>query len=359
MYSIKYISRLLICLLVTAAGCKNKTQSQGEETQEEYKYYADWAIDTEYMEPGCNGGYDCIQSLDHPKFIPVSAVDFIADDDLVIGIKIGDAVRCYPHAILDWHEIVNDHIDAVDFSINYCPLTGSGMAWDRMLNGKLTEFGVSGFLYNSNVIPYDRKTGSHWSQMEQRCINGEFFKQQVKTYPVIETSWKTWKQLYPESEVVSAETGFNRNYGEYPYFDYRENTDIFFPTEFENDSLHPKERVYGIVENDSAVLYRFSRFATGLEVATDTAFGRPVIVVGSTAENLMTVFENALNGHSIVPKIAVNKLPGILEDADGNLFDAFGYCISGPAKGSRLQPMNGFVAYWFAWAAFYPGAQLR
>lgn len=54
-----------------------------------------------------------------------------------------------------------------------------------------------------------------------------------------------------------------------------------------------------------------------------------------------------------------NKLPGIIEDNDGNVFDIFGFCISGPAKGSRLQPMNGFIAYWFAWAAFYPEVEIK
>lgn len=360
MYSNKIIYSTLFCLLtIVISGCKNQTQSQQEEEPEEYKYYSDWSIDLEYMESGCNGGYDCIRSVDHPKFISVNAVDFIQDDDLVIGIKIGDEVRCYPHAILDWHEIVNDKIDAIDFSINYCPLTGSGMAWDRMINGKLTEFGVSGLLYNSNVIPYDRETGSHWSQMEQKCINGELYKQQAKTYPVIETSWKTWKALYPDSKVVSTETGFSRDYGEYPYFDYKENTDVFFPTEFENDTLHPKERVYGVVENEDAVVYRFSDFKNGIAINMDTLSGKPVIVVGSTDDNFIVVFENALNGKSITPKIAKNKLPGIIEDNEGNVFDIFGYCISGPAKGSRLQPMNGFIAYWFAWAAFYPEVEIK
>lgn len=345
--------------LLILGGCKNQTQSQKQEEPKEYKYYADWSIDLEYMEPGCTGGYDCIKSIDSPKFITVDDVDFIQDDDLVIGLKIGDEVRCYPHAILNWHEIVNDHIGDISFSINYCPLTGSGMAWDRMINGKETEFGVSGLLYNSNVIPYDRETGSHWSQMEQQCVNGENFKQHVKTYPVIETTWKTWKAMYPKSKVVSTETGYNRDYHSYPYFDYKENTDVFFPTANENDTLHPKERVYGVIQNTSVICFPLTDFKLGITLKMDTLFDKPAIVIGSAPENFVVIFENNLNGKSIDAKIVRNALPGIIGDSNGNVFDVFGYCVSGPDKGSRLQPMNGFIAYWFAWAAFYPDVILQ
>ncbi|MFN3940233.1 MAG: DUF3179 domain-containing protein, partial [Chitinophagales bacterium] len=337
MYQYKSLLIVVFSLwLVLSVGCKNPTQSQQKEEPKEYQYYADWSIDLEYMEPGCSGGYDCIPSVDHPVFIDVKQVDFIKEEDLVVGLKMGDEVRCYPHAILDWHEIVNDQIDAIRFSINYCPLTGSAMAWDRVVNGKETEFGISGLLYNSNVIPYDRATGSHWSQMQQKCINGELYKQKVKTYPVIETTWKTWKILYPKSKVVSTKTGYTRDYNMYPYFDYRENTDIFFPTAFDNDTLHPKERVFGLINADTAVCYRFEKFKYGIGVAYDTVFGKPVIIVGSGLENFMTAFENNLHGQSITVKPVLNKLPGIIEDTDGNVFDVFGYCIAGPAQGKRL-----------------------
>ena len=118
---------------------------------------------------GCNGGYDCIRSIDKPDFISIKEVDFIGDDDLVVGLKIGDEVRCYPHAILDWHEIVNDHIGKTDFAINYCPLTGSAMAWDRHVDGMLTDFGVRLVVQQQR---HSLRSGNrfHWSQMKQEYV---------------------------------------------------------------------------------------------------------------------------------------------------------------------------------------------
>ncbi len=324
----------------------------------EYEYFADWAIDTEYMEAGCNGGYDCIRSLDTPRFVGVEEVDFLQPEDLVIGIRMGNDVHCYPHVILDWHEIVNDKIDDIAFSINYCPLTGSGMAWDRRVNGQLTQFGVSGLLYNSNVIPYDRATGSHWSQMRQQCVNGAYYKAKVTAYPVIETTWATWKALYPNSQVVSTETGFRRDYGNYPYYSYKENQDVFFPTAHDADSIHPKKRFYGVLEDDQVALFDYNRFAFGPGVAADTAFEKKVWVAGSAPDNYMVVFKAPKDKPDFSLQSVSGKGPALLQDNEGYTYDLFGYVIDGPDEGIPLERMNGYTAYWFAWVAFFPELHL-
>ncbi|MBC8046685.1 MAG: DUF3179 domain-containing protein [Fimbriimonadaceae bacterium] len=343
------------------------TESNTEDTVKEYKYYADWAVNTEYVLPGCEGGYDCIKSIDKPKFISIKEATLLQDDDIVVGIKIGNVTRCYPHRILNWHEIVNDKIADEKVAINYCPLTGSAMAWNRIINGKETTFGVSGLLFNSNVIPYDRETGSHWSQMKQQCINGAFYKQVVKNYNVIETTWKTWKKLYPESEVLSFETGFTRDYNEYPYFDYMENEDIFFETEFDNDSLFQKERLFGIINNNlsgkndelgQAKCYFFNNFKHGITVINDSVFGKNIVLIGSLQDDFIVAYENNINGNKITLKPIIGKLPAIVTDEAGNLFDVLGNCIEGNLKGSQLKSVDGFIAYWFAWAAFYPEVEL-
>ena len=331
-------------------GCKGQKSTDEKEPTTEKKVYMDWAVDFESVESGCER-LDCIPSIDDPQFIKISDVDFISDEDLVIGLKIDDEIKCYPHAILNWHEIVNDKIDNREIAINYCPLTGSGMAWDRKINGKLTDFGVSGLLYNSNIIPYDRTTRSAWSQMKLSCINGELMDSAIRSYQVIETSWETWKKLYPDSKVVSTETGASRNYYEYPYSSYREDREIYFNVEFESDTMHPKERLYGIVENKHAKCYRFSNFKGGVRILNDTAFNKNIIVVGSERDNFITAFENS-SGLKFSP--VNDQLPGIIKDENGNIYDVFGYCISGEKKGERLTPMTGFMAYWFAWYGFYP-----
>lgn len=350
-------SVISLCCLSIFNGCVSeaKNPSDANENEKEYEYFADWDLNFEYLQAGCEGGYDCIKSIDHPKFISVEeAAQLLSDNDLVVGIRINNEVRCYPHRILDWHEMVNDEIDGNKFTVNYCPLTGSAMAWNRIINGKETSFGVSGLLFNSNVIPYDRETGSHWSQMKQECVNGKLYKQNVECFPVMETTWATWKTLYPQTKVLSFDTGFTRDYSNYPYFDYKESEDIFFDVEFENDSLFQKERVFGLREGDNAKCYRFDNFKHGIQIISDSVFSKNVILIGSEENNFIVAFENKIQGKKLQFVPATSSAPALIQDGSGNLFDAFGTCIQGPLKGEQLPQLKGFTAYWFAWAAFYP-----
>src|SRR3990172_4124896 len=130
----------------------------------------DWLIPKDQIFDG-GPGKDGIPALTNPQFASALSTSYLNNNDLVLIIKIGGEIRIYPHPILDWHEIINDDISGTKFTLTYCPLTGSGIAWNRVINGKETTFGVSGLLYNSNLIPYDRASNSNWSQMKMLSVN--------------------------------------------------------------------------------------------------------------------------------------------------------------------------------------------
>ena len=117
---------------------------------------------------------DGIPSIDNPEFASVEEADkWIEGDELALAIIYRGVKRVYPHKIMVWHEIVNDTIDGDPILITYCPLCGSGIAYERRVNGQAVEFGTSGKLYNSNLLMYDRMTDSYWTQITGRAIVGE------------------------------------------------------------------------------------------------------------------------------------------------------------------------------------------
>ncbi len=99
-------------------------------------------------------------------------------EDLLIVVQIYGALKAYPHPILDYHEIVNDEVGGHPVSVTYCPLTGTAKVWDR-LGTEAYLFVFSGFLYNSNLLPFDRITQSLWHQLEGKCINGDRIREKV------------------------------------------------------------------------------------------------------------------------------------------------------------------------------------
>jgi len=113
--------------------------------------------------------------------------------------------------------------------ITYCPLTGTAIGWLQTIENQETEFGVSGLLYNNNLIAFDRSTQSNWSQMSLMAVNGPLIGTDAQTFQLVETRWTTWKAMYPETKVVSLDTGWDRPYGVYPYGDFRTNhNNLFF-----------------------------------------------------------------------------------------------------------------------------------
>jgi len=304
-------------------------------------------------------GKDGIPAISNPSFVSNSSINYMKDDDLIIGVKFNGEVRGYPHPILDWHEIINDQIGDNYYSLTYCPLTGSAINYNRDLNGNITTFGVSGFLYNTNLIPYDRGSNSNWSQMKLLCVNGNLKGKSAETYLSIETNWATWKRIFPNAKVVSTNTGYNRNYGNYPYGSYKSNNSLLFPISNSNNKLPKKERVHGIIHNNKTIAFRFNSFNNGISAISKVVENKNIIIIGSKSDNFIVSYYTGLSaGTSLTFESVQNSLPIILVDNQGNKWNIFGEVVSGPRLGQKLEPTNSYIAYWFAWATFYPNIEV-
>jgi len=314
-----------------------------------------WLIPISEVKDG-GPGKDGIPSIDNPKFISVSQATFLNNNDLVIGVFEGSEARAYPHIILDWHELVNDDINDDFITISYCPLTGTAFGWESIANGTKTTFGGSGLLYNTNLIMYDRNTNSNWSQLRLECVNGPLISKKPILTKVVETNWGTWKSLYPDTRVLSLDTGFSRSYGVYPYGDYKTNHNFFlFTASPSNSALPNKERVYAIINNNKSKVYQFSKFAGGKAII-DIFGGIKYLVVGN--QNLINAFQLKAQHSDLNFEYDFNNSEGFFKDDQGNKWTIFGEAIEGLRAGEILNTPKSVVSYWFAIAAFYPNPQI-
>ena len=341
----------------TGGGGSNSGGANGSGTNGSGTSSSDWLIPKNQVLDG-GPGKDGIPALENPISTGINEIDYLADNDLVIGFQFEGQVRAYPHKILDWHEIINDDLNGGKVAITYCPLTGTGIAWDRLIRGETTTFGVSGLLYNTNLIPYDRLTDSNWSQIRLDCVNGTLSGKEIKTFHLVETTWKTWKEMFPNSSVVTSNTGYSRNYSQYPYGDYKSNNfKLLFPVTPTDERLPKKERVLGLVQNKKAKVYRFSQFKNGTKVIVDQFEDVDVIIVGNKAENFIVAFENEINGE-IRPFTAIDEGHNVMQDNKGNKYNLFGLVTEGVDEGNQLKSTTSFMGYWFSFAAFYPDSEI-
>jgi len=235
------------------------TDRRGEFDGEKIEGSGNWLVPIDEIRSG-GVGKDGIPALTNPKYNRAYSVEYLSTSDLVVGVSEGENQIAYPHDVLDWHEIINDGLGEQEYSIIYCPLTGTATAWNRNLNGKLTTFGVSGLLFNTNIVPFDRETDSAWSQLFDSSIFDELKGTKPDNLMVVETTWETWKIMFPQSNVVNFDTGYNRKYGDYPYGEYKTQDYLIFPVKYDDNRLNPKERVHAVVINGKARVYRFSNF---------------------------------------------------------------------------------------------------
>lgn len=256
---------------------------------------------------------DCIPAIDEPRFESAAEANrWLESDDVVFGLDYQGVQRAYPQRILNWHEIVNDQVKSdksdnvagedVYFAVTFCPLCGSAIAFEREVEGRVLDFGVSGKLKSSNLVMYDRQTLSLWQQITGEAIGGEFLGSKLVPVAMETLRWREWRETHPAAEVLSRETGYLRDYSTYPYGTYEQDRSVYFPVEGEVDeTIHPKTVVYGVVINDEARAYTqaaLERETADDGVLTDTLGGARLRLSYSKGE---VVVENLGTKTEVVP----------------------------------------------------------
>ncbi len=216
---------------------------------------------------------DGIPALTTPKTIAAAEASYLEKDDRVIGVEINESARAYPLRILTWHENVNDVLGDRPIAVTYCPLCNSATVFDRKVGGKVREFGISGLLWNSNVLLYDRQENgksSLWSQVGMRAVCGPAAEKglTLKLLSSQLTSWDKWRSNHPGTSVLSTQTGHRRGYDRNPYRRYFSHQRLMFPVSASKKELadYPrKEMVVMVRVNDARKAYPISEIKKAVD----------------------------------------------------------------------------------------------
>ncbi len=260
---------------------------------------------------------DGIPELTDPKSLQASPAARLAPEDRVLGIFMNGEAKAYPVRILIWHEIVNDIVGSHPVVVTLCPLTGSGLAFHaKGTSGERILFGVSGRVYNSNLLLYDRATESLWSQLKMQAVTGKMTGTALKPVPLLDTTWRDWRKRHPNTMVLSLDTGHKRDYYRNPYGAYGIRSNILFPVSHTSKALHQKALVLGVVRNGQAKAYPFRLLAL-----------------------LPSPVRNRVGGETVLIHFDKRARSATAASANGEVIPSV-------------------QAYWFAWFAFHPDTKL-
>ena len=311
---------------------------------------------------------DGIPALTDPTFVNLTSGDasYLRDDDLVLGVVINGEAKAYPHNMGWWHEIVNDVVGGHPIVVSFCPLTGTGLVFDGLAsNGSRIHCGVSGLLFNNNLIMYDRRDQTTlYPQMLHVPVDGPGVEE-LQLMPVIETTWRYWQQLYPNSKVVSVNTGaYSANrYQAYPYGSYRSpNASPNFPS-FPNlinnptaQLFPPKTITLGLRFGEIAKAYPFTLMGTEA-VINDEIAGNALVVVHHNTEQYAIPFNRVVDNQTLTfEKTTSNDplYPFMIRDQEtGTTWNLKGEAVLGPLANKQLAQLPSHNAFWFAWATFW------
>ena len=322
---------------------------------------------------------DRIPAIDEPKFAPAREIDFLADNEPVLSVRLGDEARAYPVQIMIWHELVNDTVDGSPVAVSYCPLCNSALAFGRQLGDRVLDFGTSGLLHNSALVMYDRQTESLWDHFTGQAIIGELTGEQLEVFPMQTVAWGTWRDANADALVLTRDTGHSRDYGNNPYGGYDDIDSSPFLFDGENDDrLRAMERVVTVRDEDlppdirgadGAVAVRQkelvelgvlevdmggTRLVFWAEPGTASSLDSGSIAAGQDV-GATGVFVPVVDGRELTFERHDDRF---VDNETTSGWNLLGRAVDGPLAGTQLEAIPHLNTFWFAWATFEPDTQI-
>jgi hypothetical protein len=310
---------------------------------------------------------DGIPPIDNPFFIGVSEVNDLQPQSPVISININGDARAYPLEVLTRHEIANDVVGDVPVAVTFCPLCNSAIVYERTVDDNVLRFGVSGNLYNSDLIMWDDLTESWWQQLTGKGVVGEYNGYQLEIVPSQVIGYGVFKDHYPDGKVLRGPQGI---YGRNPYAGYDSSPNPFLFRGPMDERLFPTARVLAIDMNGLRVAYSFNTLQTE-HLVNDTVEATDVVVFWQTGAASALDNSDIDSSKDVGMAIMYHRTlssgetltfrfeDGVFRDNEtDSTWNIFGEATDGELEGSVLRQLNAFPHFWFAWAAFYPDTVL-
>lgn len=313
-------------------------------------------------------GKDGIQSIDEPKFDSIAdAKNWLDGREPVVAFTHDGESRAYPLQILMYHELVNDNVAEQPISVTYCPLCNAAMVFERQYKGHVLEFGISGKVYNSNMVMYDRQTESWWLQFTGEGVVGKYMGATLNLLPSQLVSFAQFQQAYPNGTVLSRNTGFNKKYGVNPYanYDSRYLPIAWFYRKPFDDRLPAMKRVLGVALKQEAIAFPLFDLKKTPLLQTDISNQAVLIISKSGMASAVdkkliknskdvlaaAAFSRVVKGRQLDFKLVGGK---IIDEQTMSAWNMFGQSVEGEFKGTKLKQVDRGVYFSFVWLEFYP-----
>ena len=344
--------------------------------------------------------------LNNPSFVPREQAQHMRDDDLVVGLLVGERPRAYPWWVVRNHHVINDTIvvpdpgdapprgDArpawadhvhrppsldrfapyVPVLITLCEACSGAACFVPSPDGTVDRPLVFAQCRNLggpddyNAIGVytiaDMQTHSRWHPFTGRAESGPLEGTELPRLPVAIETWARWSELHPDTLVVIAgeemrtrihagwDVGMGRPGAHSTYTRWaRENPDEV------DDRVRPNALVVGLSDGEGSLAYAYKALVEADGLVQLEFRGEPYLLVQSATFGV-SVFRRTL-GEEVLDFELRSSEPLRFADSGGSLWDAQGTAVEGPRKGSSLAVVRGaYLAEWTDWIMAHPGSEV-
>ncbi|MCE5239244.1 DUF3179 domain-containing protein [bacterium] len=164
---------------------------------------------------------NAIPALENPTFIPAQEAVWLDEREPVLGLKVGDDTRCYPVRIMNYHSLVHDRLSGQAVYVFWDP--PSGLALARRQWAASRPLGLAGLGFRGTGLAFDPATGALWDlfgggplSAPGRSVTPKL-PDDTQWLPLERMTWRAWRRLHGNTQVLSLQTGYAYNYSLDPY----------------------------------------------------------------------------------------------------------------------------------------------
>ena len=201
------------------------------------------------------------------------------------------------------------------------------------VNGQRLNFAVSGKLWNRSLIMRDEETGSDWSHLLGKCMDGKLKGTQLAVIAADMVTWRAWRKRHSGTTVLN----MRRTHRDYTKDFYRN------PDRFVLGWLVQRQPYH-------------ATFATLKQTPLmNLTFGEtPLVITFDTASTSARAYAREVEGRRL--RFVEGDEPDQMRDREtGSIWKrTTGEAIAGPLKGKLLTAHPGIPSFTRAWTTFHP-----
>lgn len=292
--------------------------------------------------------------MEEPTVRPGARAGHMRDDDVVLGIVVGDMPRAYPWWVAKNFHVVNDTLGGVPVVIAFCEQCTGAAAFRRELDGKVLSLESAG-VYNGTIILRDRQTRTLWAPFSGRGLEGPLAGRRLERIPLSLVRWVEWRARHPETSVVWGPAQVRGGHGSwYEPGKWGIVGEMGATLEGWDPRLPENVLVYGVEWPGGTRAYPVSEIRSrGL--VNDTLGDDPIVLLAPGALEAVG-FDRRLRGRRLEFQPGGEGKAVMVDAETHSAWSAEGVAVGGPLRGERLARLEGYVVEWHVWAAYNPGS---